>query len=132
MRQRVLQATIITVTLVVLMLGIPLGVSWLNLNGQTLSNQTSVILDQVRVDTETRLQEGLEIDEALLQRRVDEQAEPEHRDRGHLRGEVTYVRWRAGRSRTPEQLRPTGAAGQSVSVSFRSPTCARTLRAHGC
>ena len=31
MRQRVLQATLITVVLVVLMLGIPLGISWLQI-----------------------------------------------------------------------------------------------------
>src|SRR5699024_8315066 len=74
-RQRVLQATIITVLLAVLLLGIPLGYSWLQLQRQTLSNQANVILDRVRVDTETRLQEGGEIDEALLQRRVDEQSD---------------------------------------------------------
>ena len=38
MRQRVLQATIITVVLVVLMLGIPLGISWLQLANQNLAN----------------------------------------------------------------------------------------------
>ena len=57
MRQRVLQATLITVVLVVLMLGIPLGISWLQLANQNLANQSNLILDQVRVDTETRLQE---------------------------------------------------------------------------
>ena len=75
MRQRVLQATIITVTLVVLMLGIPLGISWLKLTEQNLVNQSRGILDQVRIDTESRLQEDREIDEALLQRRVDEQTD---------------------------------------------------------
>src|SRR5699024_9646764 len=44
-RQRVLQATILTVLLAVLMLGSPLGYSWLQHQRQTLSNQANMILD---------------------------------------------------------------------------------------
>ena len=55
MRQRVLQATIITVLLAVLMLGIPLGVSWLTLARQSLTNQANKIVDTVRIDTEARV-----------------------------------------------------------------------------
>ena len=114
MRQRVLQATIITVLLAVLMLGIPLGYSWLQLNKQTLSNQANVILDKVRVDTETRLQEGGELDEALLQRRVDEQSDL------NITISVTYedVTYSAGDppGREPVQKNTNGAFGQSVSV----------------
>ncbi|MGO1481382.1 MAG: ATP-binding protein [Brachybacterium sp.] len=96
------------------MLGIPLGVSWLNLNGQTLSNQTSVILDQVRVDTEARLQEGLELDEALLQRRVDEQTSLNLSIVVTYEGEVYEAGEPAGRN--PEKLSTTGASGQSITV----------------
>ena len=74
MRQRVLQATIITVLLAVLMLGIPLGASWLTLQSQNLTSRVNAIVDQ-RIDTETRLQEGGERDEVMLQRRVDAQTD---------------------------------------------------------
>ncbi|MGP9539037.1 ATP-binding protein [Brachybacterium sp. AOP43-C2-M15] len=114
MRQRVLQATIITVLLAVLMLGIPLGFSWLNLTRQTVFNQGNTILDQVRVDTETRLQEGGEIDEALLQRRVDEQTDL------NITVTVIYedVVYRAGDppGEGGVTTNTNGALGQSVSV----------------
>ncbi|MEE1649559.1 ATP-binding protein [Brachybacterium sp. J144] len=73
MWQRVLQATLITVVLSVLLLGIPLGWSWLNLNRQELYSEANRILDTVRIDTEERLSEDRPIDEAMLQQRVDEQ-----------------------------------------------------------
>ncbi|MGO1569025.1 MAG: ATP-binding protein [Brachybacterium sp.] len=115
MRQRVLQATIITVLLAVLMLGIPLGISWLTLASQNLTSKINTIVDQVRIDTETRLQEGGEIDEALLQRRVDEQADLSIAIEV-IHDDVTYS---AGEPPGPDPLasRTTGAAGQSVSVS---------------
>lgn len=73
MRQRVLQATIITVVLAVIMLGIPLGGSWLNLSRQQLSADAAAVLEEVRIATDTRLAEGRPLDEALLQQYVDSQ-----------------------------------------------------------
>src|SRR5699024_2748873 len=96
------------------MLGIPLGYSWLQLQRQTLSNQANQILDRVRVDTETRLQEGGEIDEALLQRRIDEQTDL------NIAISVTYegVTYNAGDppGEDPLQRNTNGAFGQSVAV----------------
>jgi signal transduction histidine kinase len=114
-RQRVLQATIITVTLVVLMLGIPLGISWLKLTDQNLGSQANVILNQVRIDTEARLQEeGGALDEALLQRRVDEQTD--------LNIAVTVVfegtTYSAGDppGEHPLKFSTSGASGQLITV----------------
>jgi len=124
-RQRVLQATIITVLLAVMMLGIPLGYSWLQLNRQTLANQANQIVDRVRVDTETRLQEGGDIDEALLQRRVDEQTDL------HITVSVVYdgVTYTAGPDPGPDAVKTNtnGASGQAVTVfipqsDVRAPT----------
>ena len=114
MRQRVLQATIITVLLAVLMLGIPLGYSWLTLARQNLSNQANRIVDTVRIDTETRLQEGGQIDEALLQRQVDAQTDL------NIAITVTHdgVTYRAGDppGDNPEKVNTNGASGQSIAV----------------
>src|SRR5699024_11026629 len=78
------------------------------------SNQANMILDRVRVDTETRLQEGGEIDEALLQRRVDEQSDL------NIAISVTYdgVTYSAGDppGAAPVQKHTNGASGQSVSA----------------
>ncbi|MCT2177268.1 ATP-binding protein [Brachybacterium muris] len=73
MRQRVLQATLITVLLAVVMLGIPLGWSWLQLKRQELLTDANRILDVVRIDTDQRLAQGRTFDAALLQRHVDAQ-----------------------------------------------------------
>ena len=114
MRQRVLQATIITVLLVVLMLGIPLGYSWLNLTKQNLSNRANEIVDLVRIDTEARLQEPRPIDEALLQRRIDEQLDLNiaisvvHDDETFMAGDPP--------GENPVQSYTTGASGQSITV----------------
>src|SRR5699024_9971018 len=106
------------------MLGIPLGYSWLQLQRQTLSNQANMILDRVRVDTETRLQEGGEIDEALLQRRVDKQSDL------NIAISVTYagVTYSAGDPPSEDRVQKNtySAVGQSVSV--YSPGSA--VRAH--
>ncbi|MGP9746846.1 ATP-binding protein [Brachybacterium sp. AOP29-B2-41] len=114
MRQRVLQATIITVLLAVLMLGIPLGVSWLTLARQSLTNQANKIVDTVRIDTEARLQEGGEIDEALLQRRVDAQTDL------NIAISVVHdgVTYSAGDppGEGPEKVTTNGASGQSIAV----------------
>lgn len=75
MRQRVLQATIITVLLAVIMLGIPLAVSWLNLSATKLNSDATKILEDVRIATDSRLAEGRPIDEALLQQFVDSQSD---------------------------------------------------------
>ncbi|WP_114855604.1 ATP-binding protein [Brachybacterium sp. YJGR34] len=114
MRQRVLQATIITVLLAVLLLGIPLGYSWLSTTEQNLTNRANQIVDQVRIDTEERLQEGRVIDEALLQRRIDEQPDLD------ITISVTYddQTITAG---DPDgdfaiQTFTTGASGQSITV----------------
>ncbi|MGO2360431.1 MAG: ATP-binding protein [Brachybacterium tyrofermentans] len=75
MWQRVLQATIITVVLVVLLLGIPLGWSWLQLAEQRLSAQANGVLDEARVVTETQLADDRPLDEAMLQAIVDQQTD---------------------------------------------------------
>ncbi|MFI8776812.1 ATP-binding protein [Brachybacterium paraconglomeratum] len=114
MRQRVLQATLITVVLVVLMLGIPLGISWLQLANQNLANQANLILDQVRIDTETRLQEEGTIDEALLQRRVDEQTDLHIAVTVVFEGETTTAGDPPGDD--PVKRSTTGASGQLITV----------------
>ena len=114
MRQRVLQATIITVVLVVLMLGIPLGISWLQLANQNLANQANLILDRVRIDTETRLQENGTIDEALLQRRVDEQTDLHIAVTVVFEGETTTAGDPPGDD--PVKRSTTGASGQLITV----------------
>ena len=114
MRQRVLQATIITVVLVVLMLGIPLGISWLQLANQNLANQASLIVDRVRIDTETRLQEDGTIDEALLQRRVDEQTDLNIAVTVVYEGETTTAGDPPGEN--PVKSNTTGASGQLITV----------------
>lgn len=114
MRQRVLQATLITVVLVVLMLGIPLGISWLQLANQNLANQANLILDRVRIDTETRLQEEGTIDEALLQRRVDEQTDLNIAVTVVFEGETTTAGDPPGDD--PVKRSTTGASGQLITV----------------
>ena len=56
----------ITVLLVVLILGIPLGYSWLTLSQQSLTTQATSILDEVRVDTDSRLASKRDLDQALF------------------------------------------------------------------
>nr|WP_245354768.1 ATP-binding protein [Brachybacterium sacelli] len=56
-------------------MGIPLGWSWMQLAKQRLSDEASDILDDVRVATDARLSEGRPLEEALLQRIVDEQTD---------------------------------------------------------
>lgn len=114
MRQRVLQATIITVTLVVLMLGIPLGISWLQLANQNLANEANLILDRVRIDTETRLQGDGTIDEALLQRRVDEQTDLNIAVTVVYEGETTTAGDPPGDD--PVKRSTTGASTQLITV----------------
>ena len=75
MRQRVLQATLITVLLSVAMLGIPLGWSWLQLTNQSLQSDATRILDEMRQDVERRISEDRPLDEAMLQQQVDQQAD---------------------------------------------------------
>lgn len=114
MRQRVLQATLITVVLVVLMLGIPLGISWLQLARQNIANQANLILDQVRIDTETRLQTDGTIDEALLQRRVDEQTDLDIAITVVHGGDTTTAGDPPGDD--PIKRSTTGASGQLITV----------------
>src|SRR5699024_4183030 len=96
------------------MLGIPLGYSWLQLVHQNLNNELNGILDEVRVDSETRLQEGGEIDEALLQRHVDAQSDLS------LAISVTYdgTEHTAGDPPGSDPLKrnTNGASGQSITV----------------
>lgn len=114
MRQRVLQATIITVLLAVLLLGIPLGYSWLGLTRQNLASQANTILDEVRVDTEVRLKDGGELDDELLQRRVDEQADL------HISIIVVYDGQTYSAGEPPREgglnRRTNGAMGQAITV----------------
>ena len=104
----------ITVLLVVLILGIPLGYSWLTLSQQSLTSQATSILDEVRVDTDARLVDGRTLDQAMIQRHVDAQTDL------HLTIEVTHD----GRTLTagddpgpnPLQVSTNGANGQSIRV----------------
>ncbi|MFC7376597.1 ATP-binding protein [Brachybacterium sp. GCM10030267] len=128
MWQRVLQATIITVVLSVLLLGIPLGYSWLKLNEQSLSSTANQILDDVRVDTEERLSEGRPLDEAMLQRRVDEQAD--------LDVAITVVHdgqtLQAGEppGKNPVEVSTFGTDGQEITVAIpESDVAAHTASA---
>ncbi|MFC0675046.1 ATP-binding protein [Brachybacterium hainanense] len=73
MRQRVLQATIITVLLAVAMLGIPLATSWLQVTRIQVDNDATSVLTQVTSATDDRLSKGDSIDAALLQGFVDEE-----------------------------------------------------------
>lgn len=76
MRQRVLQATIITVLLAVAMLGIPLAASWLQSTQYRMQSDANTILGKVATETERRLADGEPVDEAFLQQFVD--AEPRY------------------------------------------------------
>ncbi|GAB2546920.1 ATP-binding protein [Brachybacterium huguangmaarense] len=67
MRQRILQATIITVLLVVLMLGIPLGVSWLAVGQRDLRATAQEIHRETVTTIDQRIARGQPIDEAMLQ-----------------------------------------------------------------
>jgi signal transduction histidine kinase len=113
-RQRVLQATIITVLLVVLMLGIPLGVSWLNLTRQDLLSNANTILEAVRTDTEERLADDRPIDEALLQRHVDAQTDLNIAISVTM-GETT-VRAGDDPGEDPIYTRTQGSRGQQITV----------------
>ncbi len=119
-----LQATIITVLLAVLMLGIPLGISWLQLVEQNLSNQATSILDAVRVDTDARIQEGGEIDEAQLQRHVDAQTDLNIAISVTYEGTTTAVGDPPGQK--PVNRNTNGASGQSIAVYIPE----RDVRAH--
>ncbi|GAB4095646.1 ATP-binding protein [Brachybacterium horti] len=114
MRQRVLQATMITVLLVVLILGIPLGYSWLTLSQQSLTTQATSILDEVRVDTDSRLASKRDLDQALLQRHVDAQTDLHVAIEVTHDGQVISVGEDPGDS--PLQVSTNGANGQSIRV----------------
>lgn len=75
MRARVLQATVITVLLAVLLLGIPLASAWLGQVQQNLISRATDIADEVRVATDRRLQADRPIDEIALQQIVDSQSD---------------------------------------------------------
>lgn len=72
MQLRVLQATLMTVLLAVLLLGIPLGAAWLTAVRDNLSAQAGTLLQDVISETDHRLNEGLPIDETMLQETVDQ------------------------------------------------------------
>ncbi|WP_347042103.1 ATP-binding protein [Brachybacterium nesterenkovii] len=71
MRQRILQATIITVLLAVLMLGIPLAVSWLLVVRSDLNAAAIDIHRHTIVAVDERLSQGQPVDEAMLQEIVE-------------------------------------------------------------
>lgn len=75
MRLRVLQATLLSVIMVVLILGIPLTVAWFGLTRTNLESSAAVVADSVRDQTDDRLDAGEQVDEALLQQIVDQQSE---------------------------------------------------------
>ncbi|MCW1804830.1 ATP-binding protein [Brachybacterium squillarum] len=109
-----LQATMITVLLVVLILGIPLGYSWLTLSQQSLTTQATSILDEVRVDTDSRLASKRDLDQALLQRHVDAQTDLHVAIEVTHDGQVISVGEDPGDS--PLQVSTNGANGQSIRV----------------
>lgn len=74
MRQRILQATIITVLLAVLMLGIPLAVSWLIIVQRDMSAEAQDIHRHTVIAVDQRLGRGQVIDQAMLQDVVDSPA----------------------------------------------------------
>lgn len=67
MRQRILQATLITVLLVILMLGIPLAWSWLGVVHSQLTSTAQVIGQDTREKVDRRIREDKPVDEALLE-----------------------------------------------------------------
>ncbi len=72
MQRRVLQATLVSVLLVVLLLGIPLGTAWLTLVQNNLSNSGRTLLQTVVTATDSRLNSGQLPDQAMLQQFVDQ------------------------------------------------------------
>src|SRR5699024_10407692 len=92
----------------------PLGYSWLTLARQSLTNQANQIVDLVRIDTEARLQEGLEIDDALLQRHVDAQTDLNIAITVTHDG-TTYTAGDPPEGKS-ERVTTNGASGQSVAV----------------
>lgn len=114
MRQRVLQATTITVALAVIMLGVPLAASWLSLTEQKLRSDANGILDKVRVATDSRLAEDRPIDSALLQQQVDAQPDLSV----HIAVTVGDQKITAGDEPGPDPLVATtnGAHFQSITV----------------
>lgn len=104
----------ITVLLVVLILGIPLGYSWLTLSQQSLTTQATSILDEVRVDTDSRLASKRDLDQALLQRHVDAQTDLHVAIEVTHDGQVISVGEDPGDS--PLQVSTNGANGQSIRV----------------
>lgn len=72
MQRRVLQATLTTVLLAVLLLGIPLAAAWLTAVRDNLNAQASKYLQQVVQQTDSRLSQGIPLDQAMLQQRVDQ------------------------------------------------------------
>lgn len=75
MQRRVLQATLVSVLLVVLLLGIPLGTAWLTLVQNNLSNSGRTLLQSVVTATDGRLNNGQRIDEPMLEQYVDQTAD---------------------------------------------------------
>lgn len=67
MRQRILQATMITVLLSVLMLGIPLAWSWLSITRAELNTKATEIGQATRERVDARIRADKPVDEALLQ-----------------------------------------------------------------
>lgn len=81
MRQRILQATLITVLLSTLMLGIPLAVSWLSIVQRDLSNTAWEIRRQTVTTIDQRISRGQPVDEAMLQSIVSSPANTDLRFR---------------------------------------------------
>lgn len=81
MRQRILQATIITVLLAVLMLGIPLAVSWLLIVQRDMRTTAEDIRRDAIIAIDQRLSRGEAVDEATLQEIVESPAYAQQRFR---------------------------------------------------
>ena len=114
MRQRVLQATLITVALAVVMLGTPLGWTWLQLTRQQLASDANLILDQVRIDTDQRLTASDTFDPSVLQQHVDAQSDLEVTIVVTLQDETVQAGDPVGRD--PISVSTIGARGQSITV----------------
>ncbi|MDO5662168.1 MAG: ATP-binding protein [Brachybacterium sp.] len=116
MRQRVLQATIVTVLLTVLMLGIPLAWSWLSLSQQEMNARAQQIVSQVANETDEMLGAGQPITQDMLQQEVDQVADLSLHISVEYQGEQIAAGSDPGAN--PTRAFQSGRNGQYVTVSI--------------
>ncbi len=124
MQKRVLQATLTTVLLAVLLLGIPLAAAWLTAVRDNLESTAVKILQEVVQDTDKRLNENRPLDQAMLQQQVDQTANLDIHVAVSYQGTVLEAGENAGED--PVQVSSPGSHSQTVSVSIP----ASDVRAH--